>query len=503
MQLQQEDYFLIPYTTLYKNLDNPFLYYAIITIITLIIFYLTYSIADKSLSLTLQHLSTYCKLSPDIAGVTFLAFGNGAPDFFTAIFGASGEPAMILGSSVGSGLFLICIVFPFVILLGTRKNDIELQDKKRDILPASALFRNILLYLFCALCLLYLGISGSISWWQPTVLLVIYFLYLTSTVLTFYYTQSKELEGSQVTQAVNKKEEACAPEDVRSISDRLSQMPFHSRFIHCYTLLLKHEGKTLSRRCLDLLKAPFDLALNLTLFPMEVPELVFSDAEHVASLRFFHRLRCVIVPWFLCPLIVVLFFEIKSYASLSFALLPLFSLYLWKTSSWHSPPKYFFNHVLLTFAASILWIYILTSELVECLGQTARIAHISPSIVGILVLAWGNSFGDLITDCALAKSGALEMAVSAVFSGPIQNVLLTIGAGFLKAVLDGRKRKEVVHFGNLGVGFYVSIGVLFGALFVIAASMVLTKFKVTRKLAYSLLILYVCYLPVAIYTATM
>ena len=122
-----------------------------ITVITLIIFYLTYSIADKHLTLTLQHLSKYCKLSPDIAGMTFLAFGNGAPDFFTALFGASGEPAMILGSSVGSGLFLMCIVFPFVILLGIDKDDVELQDKKRDVVSAKALSRGILLYLFCVL----------------------------------------------------------------------------------------------------------------------------------------------------------------------------------------------------------------------------------------------------------------------------------------------------------------------------------------------------------------
>src|ERR1700722_10843007 len=123
MQPPQEDYFLIPYTTLYRGLDNPFLYSVIVTFITLAIFYLTYSIADKHLSLTLQHLSRYCKLSPDIAGITFLAFGNGAPDFFTALFGAREEPAMILGSSVGSGLFLMCIVFPLVILLGINKDD--------------------------------------------------------------------------------------------------------------------------------------------------------------------------------------------------------------------------------------------------------------------------------------------------------------------------------------------------------------------------------------------
>lgn len=503
MQSPEEDYFLVPYTTLYRSLNNPLLYYVLVTVITLVIFYLTYSIADKHLSPTLQHLAKYCRLSPDIAGVTFLAFGNGAPDFFTALFGAGGEPAMILGSSVGSGLFLVCIVFPFVILFGTAsKGDIEHQDKGKDTVSASAFSRGILLYLFCVACLLYFGISGSISWWQPTLLLVVYFLYLTSTVLSFYYLQGSTASNTDKA-STHQTEGTCTFEAIHLTSQKLSQMSFHSRLTHCYRLLLTHDRDPLYKQLLYLVKEPFELVLNLTLLPMEVPEHISSDAEHIASLRFFHRLRCLVVPWFLSALIILIFFGIKSYASLTFALLPLLSLYFWRTTSWDSPPKYFFTHVLLTFAASILWIYILTSELVECLGQTARFAHISPSIIGILVLAWGNSFGDLITDCAMSKRGALEMAVSAVFSGPIQNVLLTIGAGFLKAVLESRKGKEGVHFDNLGVGFYISTGVLFGALLVIATSMMYTRFRVGRGLAYFLLILYTCYLPVAIYTAAM
>ena len=130
----------------------------------------------------------------------------------------------------------------------------------------------------------------------------------------------------------------------------------------------------------------------------------------------------------------------QVYMHLTFALIPMSFVLLLEDLFVALPTQDFFLQVLITFATSILWIYILTSELVECLGQTSRIAHISPSIIGILVLAWGNSFGDLVTDCAMSKSGALEMAVSAVFSGPIQNVLLTIGAGFLKAVLESRNR---------------------------------------------------------------
>ena len=53
---------------------------------------------------------------PDMAGLTFLAFGNRAPDLFTALLGAEDAPEMILGSSIGSGLFIFTVVFGLVII---------------------------------------------------------------------------------------------------------------------------------------------------------------------------------------------------------------------------------------------------------------------------------------------------------------------------------------------------------------------------------------------------
>ena len=64
------------------------------------------------------------KLSQNIAGVTFLAFGNGAPDVFSAIAAISnakdGDAGLAFGALFGAGVFvstvvagLICIVQPF------------------------------------------------------------------------------------------------------------------------------------------------------------------------------------------------------------------------------------------------------------------------------------------------------------------------------------------------------------------------------------------------------
>jgi solute carrier family 24 (sodium/potassium/calcium exchanger), member 6 len=54
-----------------------------------ILMYTLASTADFYLSPSLEHMTVTFKLSESLAGVTLLAFGNGAPDIFAAISAAS------------------------------------------------------------------------------------------------------------------------------------------------------------------------------------------------------------------------------------------------------------------------------------------------------------------------------------------------------------------------------------------------------------------------------
>ncbi len=64
------------------------------------------------------------RLSQNIAGVTFLAFGNGAPDVFSAIAAVGnakdGDAGLAFGALFGAGVFvstvivgIICFISPF------------------------------------------------------------------------------------------------------------------------------------------------------------------------------------------------------------------------------------------------------------------------------------------------------------------------------------------------------------------------------------------------------
>ncbi|ORX80220.1 hypothetical protein K493DRAFT_412179 [Basidiobolus meristosporus CBS 931.73] len=84
-----------------------------------------------------------------------------------------------------------------------------------------------------------------------------------------------------------------------------------------------------------------------------------------------------------------------------------------------------------TFVMSILWIYLLSNEIVALLASLGTILSLSKAIIGLTVLAWGNSLGDLFADVAIARAGYFRVAFTAVWTGPIQNLLLTLGITLL------------------------------------------------------------------------
>lgn len=93
-----------------------------------ICFYVLGSTADAYLSPVLAGISKNLRLSQSLAGVTLLAFGNGAPDVFSSLSAASSidsAAAAALGSgfylaasgSIGGGLFVSQVVASVIVLI--------------------------------------------------------------------------------------------------------------------------------------------------------------------------------------------------------------------------------------------------------------------------------------------------------------------------------------------------------------------------------------------------
>jgi sodium/potassium/calcium exchanger 6 len=69
-------------------------------------------------------------------------------------------------------------------------------------------------------------------------------------------------------------------------------------------------------------------------------------------------------------------------------------------------------YVIPSFLSAVLWFDMYAVELVECLRTFGYVLDIPISLLGVTILAWGNSIGDFFADRAVARDGFVRMAIS-------------------------------------------------------------------------------------------
>jgi len=79
------------------------------------------------------------------------------------------------------------------------------------------------------------------------------------------------------------------------------------------------------------------------------------------------------------------------------------------------------------FASSVVWMDLIANEAVALMESLGVILEISTAVLGLTILALGNSVGDLIADLAVARTGQARMAVATCFGSPLLNDILGLG----------------------------------------------------------------------------
>jgi Ca2+/Na+ antiporter len=113
----------------------------------------------------------------------------------------------------------------------------------------------------------------------------------------------------------------------------------------------------------------------------------------------------------------------------------------------------------LAFVACVSWIYAVANELMALLVAVGYITHASNSLLGLTVLAWGNSVGDFITDVSVARAGFPQMAIAGCYGGPVFNILLGLGLPMAYPFVSGRSEEL-----SLDVHAWISLSFLFVSL---------------------------------------
>eukprot|EP00164_Ancoracysta_twista_P007801 GFYU01011147.1.p1 GENE.GFYU01011147.1~~GFYU01011147.1.p1 ORF type:complete len:592 (+),score=30.65 GFYU01011147.1:38-1813(+) len=395
--------------------DYPVLSYFVIIPWLLVIISLLATTADLFFVPQLELMSTKLKLPQDVAGITLLAFGNGAPDVFTAISGIDGADdfPLVLSELLGASIFISTVVLGAVFIV---------SDGAVDKVP---FFRDITVYIIATVTILCVASDGSVSLGEAISFLAIYIVYVTVVVVHSYYRRRQQgrIEDVESPDAGILSDNF---EGYKQLTEDTSQQT--PSIPNSWVGLSFKEWESMSAlsKCQMIVEYPFTILRYLS-----IP--CFNECWGKNE----RLLASVSVPFS----VMTIFFDGYGVGGLQttagstgvytwvFLLLAsaVVSVAIYLTTNDQTPPKYHLVLTLIGFATTVAWLDMIANECVAVLESLGIMFNISTSILGLTVLAIGNSVGDFVADTAVARAGASRMAVASCFGSPLLNDIVGLG----------------------------------------------------------------------------
>jgi len=149
--------------------------------------------------------------------------------------------------------------------------------------------------------------------------------------------------------------------------------------------------------------------------------------------------------------------------------------------------------IALGFVMAIVWIYLIANEIVTILQTLGAQLDISDTALGLTVLAWANSAPDTISISAVAREGNVQMAIGGVYAGRMFDTAMGLGLGLAIAAAQGDSNP----LGNDDTAI-VSFTTLFLSVGAAAVVVPMSGYKYSKFFGYSLIGLYLVFLPLAL-----
>lgn len=172
----------------------------------------------------------------------------------------------------------------------------------------------------------------------------------------------------------------------------------------------------------------------------------------------------------------------------------LIGTFVYFTSKPSVPPAYNFvtaKQVLTIFGfgMAVVWICIICGYLVDSLYLLGIVLDLPNELLGMTLLAWGNSIGDLLANVSIAKMGLSQTALTACYAGPLFNILIGLGVSLCIATIKGPVAFPLLTKPTI----VVSLGFLLCSLALSMLYMTLRQGTMTRALGKLQLVLYLAF----------
>lgn len=428
----------------------------------------------------LQVMAEKMKMSDNVAGVTLLALGNGAPDIFSSLAGIrQGRAELAFGELFGAGIFCTTIIAGSISFIK------PFPVMQRPFLRDCVFYLAAVYFVFWVFYHRYVHLGhaiGFIALYIFYVLVVIVGRLLNSRNRNICGVENQtaisengsiETTDENETGVINASNEDsndnCEPSNPDSLlvndteeliphSPSCPEIPgtesdevpsnidsgFHGPQTVSLWSNLKEElldlktnlqpfsteewiGMRWFTRVLSVLEAPFYIILR-----MSIP-LVSKDHPRQGWCRSLTCLQLAVTPTW-----IVWAIGYGNVVIAKFLPLPLMifiigvslGLLLAIFSNRKKPPKGHWIFSFLAFAVSVIWIDLIANEIMAVLFTFGVVFQLSDAILGLTILAWGNSVGDFAADISMARQNAPRMGFSACFGAPLLNTLLGLGISF-------------------------------------------------------------------------
>lgn len=143
------------------------------------------------------------------------------------------------------------------------------------------------------------------------------------------------------------------------------------------------------------------------------------------------------------------------------------------------------------FIIGATWIDAIADHLVAMLDFIGILLRIPGPVIGLTILAWGNSVADLSANVAMARKGLANMAMTACFAGPVFNILIGLGLGFSSlAAKEGKTEIDVQLSASVVTG---CVFVLVNCSAILLVGIFLGQGRIPKQHGYLALTLYALY----------